>query len=117
MTTTKERRKTRIEKKCLFFNIVWNLIFFHSPDHTLFLSLPPLPTTPSSDSVEWHSGNSGHLTLQDDDVTSIISGVDGWKRLNTLVHYRVPEGATLALIQRQAPNGSLPRGKWNHILE
>uniref|UniRef100_A0A8C2KNK1 Plexin-B1 n=1 Tax=Cyprinus carpio TaxID=7962 RepID=A0A8C2KNK1_CYPCA len=55
---------------------------------------------PAADSLdlEWRSGQAGHLTLSDDDVTAIIQG--RWKRINTLQHYKVPDGATVALIPR-----------------
>ncbi|CAL8260204.1 unnamed protein product [Gadus morhua 'NCC'] len=46
--------------------------------------------------LEWRSGQAGHLTLSDDDVTAIVQG--RWKKLNTLQHYKVPDGATVALI-------------------
>lgn len=36
---------------------------------------------------EWRSGQAGHLTLSDDDVTGIVQG--RWKRINTLQHYKV----------------------------
>ncbi|MEQ2171470.1 hypothetical protein GOODEAATRI_011004 [Goodea atripinnis] len=38
-------------------------------------------------SVEWRSGQAGHLTLSDEDVTAVVHG--RWKRLNTLQHYKV----------------------------
>uniref|UniRef100_A0A6I8PA75 Plexin B1 n=1 Tax=Ornithorhynchus anatinus TaxID=9258 RepID=A0A6I8PA75_ORNAN len=40
----------------------------------------------------------GHLILSDEDVTSVVQGT--WKRLNTLQHYKVPDGATVALVPR-----------------
>lgn len=43
----------------------------------------PLPAPP-----EWRSGLAGHLTLSDEDVTSVTQ--NRWKRLNTLQHYKVP---------------------------
>ncbi|XP_058144446.1 plexin-B1 isoform X2 [Dasypus novemcinctus] len=46
--------------------------------------------------VEWRSGVAGHLILSDEDVTSEVQGV--WRRLNTLQHYKVPDGATVALV-------------------
>ncbi|XP_042092202.1 plexin-B1 isoform X1 [Ovis aries] len=46
--------------------------------------------------VEWRSGVAGHLILSDEDVTSEIQGL--WRRLNTLQHYKVPDGATVALV-------------------
>ncbi|MCP9265926.1 hypothetical protein DINM_021348 [Dirofilaria immitis] len=41
------------------------------------------------------------VILQDIDSTSKIEP-GGWKRINTLAHYNVPENATLALLPRQA---------------
>ncbi|KAG7472671.1 hypothetical protein MATL_G00111400 [Megalops atlanticus] len=60
----------------------------------------PYSQRPSADSLdlEWRSGQAGHLTLSDEDVTAIVQG--RWKRLNTLQHYKVPDGATVALIPR-----------------
>ncbi|XP_004581491.2 plexin-B1 [Ochotona princeps] len=46
--------------------------------------------------VEWRSGVAGHLILSDEDVTSEAQGL--WRRLNTLQHYKVPDGATVALV-------------------
>uniref|UniRef100_A0A8C4LSN1 Plexin B1 n=1 Tax=Equus asinus asinus TaxID=83772 RepID=A0A8C4LSN1_EQUAS len=45
---------------------------------------------------EWRSGVAGHLILSDEDVTSEVQGL--WRRLNTLQHYKVPDGATVALV-------------------
>ncbi|XP_008319214.1 plexin-B1 isoform X2 [Cynoglossus semilaevis] len=55
---------------------------------------------PHADSLdlEWRSGVAGHLILSDEDLTSVIQG--NWKRLNTLQHYKVPDGATVALVPR-----------------
>jgi hypothetical protein len=46
--------------------------------------------------------------LRDEDSSTVVEG--GWKKLNTLKHYRVKEGATFRLVQRRdyAPPG---RGK------
>ncbi|XP_051906322.1 plexin-B1-like isoform X2 [Hippocampus zosterae] len=52
--------------------------------------------------LEWRSGVAGHLILSDEDLTSIVQGL--WKRLNTLQHYKVPDGATVALIPRSTKN-------------
>uniref|UniRef100_A0A8D3CNG9 Plexin-B1 n=1 Tax=Scophthalmus maximus TaxID=52904 RepID=A0A8D3CNG9_SCOMX len=53
---------------------------------------------PHADSLdlEWRSGVAGHLILSDEDLTSVVQG--NWKRLNTLQHYKVPDGATVALV-------------------
>ncbi|XP_077458908.1 plexin-B1 isoform X1 [Stigmatopora argus] len=55
---------------------------------------------PHADSLdlEWRSGVAGHLILSDEDLTSVVQ--DNWKRLNTLGHYKVPDGATVALVPR-----------------
>ncbi|XP_068600689.1 plexin-B3 [Brachionichthys hirsutus] len=60
----------------------------------------PFSQRPAADSLdlEWRSGQAGHLTLSDDDVTAVVQG--RWKRLNTLQHYKVPDGATVALVPR-----------------
>ncbi|XP_061641749.1 plexin-B1 isoform X3 [Phyllopteryx taeniolatus] len=55
------------------------------------------PHTDSLD-LEWRSGVAGHLILSDEDLTSVFQG--NWKRLNTLQHYKVPDGATIALVPR-----------------
>ncbi|XP_062855287.1 plexin-B3 [Trichomycterus rosablanca] len=62
----------------------------------------PFSQRPSADSLdlEWRSGQAGHLTLSDDDVTAVAQG--NWKRINTLQHYKVPDGATVALIPRSS---------------
>ncbi|XP_045851917.1 plexin-B3 isoform X3 [Meles meles] len=52
--------------------------------------------------LEWRSGLAGHLTLSDEDLTSVTQ--NRWKRLNTLQHYKVPDGATVGLIP-QLHNG------------
>uniref|UniRef100_A0A8C0WEU9 Plexin-B3 n=5 Tax=Castor canadensis TaxID=51338 RepID=A0A8C0WEU9_CASCN len=54
--------------------------------------------------LEWRSGLAGHLTLSDEDLTSVIQ--NHWKRLNTLQHYKVPDGATVGLIP-QLNNGGV----------
>ncbi|XP_071331633.1 plexin-B1 [Trachinotus anak] len=50
--------------------------------------------------LEWRAGVAGHLILSDEDLTSVVQG--SWKRLNTLQHYKVPDGATVALVPRNA---------------
>uniref|UniRef100_A0A665W788 Plexin-B1 n=1 Tax=Echeneis naucrates TaxID=173247 RepID=A0A665W788_ECHNA len=59
---------------------------------------------PHADSLdlEWRSGVAGHLILSDEDLTSVVQG--NWKRLNTLQHYKVPDGATVALVPRHNKN-------------
>uniref|UniRef100_A0A673X2I4 Plexin B3 n=1 Tax=Salmo trutta TaxID=8032 RepID=A0A673X2I4_SALTR len=62
----------------------------------------PFSQRPAADSLdlEWRSGQAGHLTLSDDDVTAVFQG--RWRKLNTLQHYKVPDGATVALIPGSA---------------
>ncbi|XP_006900046.1 PREDICTED: plexin-B3 [Elephantulus edwardii] len=55
--------------------------------------------------LEWRSGMAGHLTLSDDDLTSVTQ--NHWKRLNTLQHYKVPDGATVGLIPRMHHTGTV----------
>ncbi|KAK2857927.1 hypothetical protein Q7C36_005846 [Tachysurus vachellii] len=57
------------------------------------------PHTDSLD-LEWRSGVAGHLILSDEDLTSVVQG--NWKRLNTIQHYKVPDGATVALVPRHS---------------
>ncbi|XP_061910627.1 plexin-B1 isoform X2 [Entelurus aequoreus] len=59
---------------------------------------------PHADSLhlEWRSGVAGHLILSDEDLTSVVQG--SWKRLNTLQHYKVPDGSTVALVPRNTKN-------------
>nr|XP_015203544.1 PREDICTED: plexin-B1 [Lepisosteus oculatus] len=57
------------------------------------------PHTDSLD-LEWRSGVAGHLILSDEDLTSVVQG--NWKRLNTLQHYKVTDGATVALVPRHS---------------
>jgi plexin A len=49
--------------------------------------------------LEWRHGRGGHLTLQDEDLTT--KTVSGWKKINTLAHYGVKESAVMSLIPRQ----------------
>lgn len=50
--------------------------------------------------LEWRTGTSGRLILYDEDSTTKTEG--DWKRINTLNHYRVPDGALLTLIPKQS---------------
>jgi len=50
--------------------------------------------------LEWRTGQSGRLILYDEDSTTKTEG--DWKRINTLSHYRVPDGALLTLIPKQS---------------
>lgn len=51
--------------------------------------------------LEWRTGNQGRMILYDEDQTSTKVEYD-WKRLNTLAHYRIPDGANLNLIPKQS---------------
>ncbi|XP_037677178.1 plexin-B3 isoform X3 [Choloepus didactylus] len=55
--------------------------------------------------LEWRSGLAGHLTLSDEDLTSVTQ--NHWKRLNTLQHYKVPDGATVGLIPQRHNGGAV----------
>nr|XP_036846913.1 plexin-B3 isoform X1 [Manis javanica] len=55
--------------------------------------------------LEWRSGLAGHLTLSDEDLTSVTQ--NHWKRLNTLQHYKVPDGATVGLIPQLHNGGAI----------
>lgn len=50
--------------------------------------------------LEWRHGRGGHLTLQDEDLTTKTISTQ-WRRLNTLAHYGVKESAVMSLIARQ----------------
>ncbi|XP_018019923.1 plexin A3 isoform X1 [Hyalella azteca] len=50
--------------------------------------------------LEWRTGTSGRLILYDEDSTTRAES--GWKRLNTLSHYNVPDMAQLTLIPKQS---------------
>ncbi|XP_030379385.1 plexin-B [Scaptodrosophila lebanonensis] len=59
--------------------------------------------------LEWRHGRGGHLTLQDEDLTT--KTINGWKRLNTLAHYGVKESAVMSLIARQIDSYNMPYSK------
>lgn len=56
--------------------------------------------------LEWRHGRGGHLTLQDEDVTT--KTINGWRRLNTLAHYGVQQSAVMSLVAK--PNDSYGSG-------
>ncbi|KFM60857.1 Plexin-A2, partial [Stegodyphus mimosarum] len=62
----------------------------------------PFTQRPSKEDLdlEWRTGTSGRLTLSDEDATTKQDGE--WKRLNTLAHYKVPDGALLTLVPKQS---------------
>ncbi|XP_046429444.1 plexin-B [Neodiprion fabricii] len=61
----------------------------------------PFSARPSIHEVdlEWRHGRGGHLTLQDEDLTTKCN--EEWKKINTLAHYGVKESAVMSLIPRQ----------------
>lgn len=50
--------------------------------------------------LEWRTGTSGRVILYDEDSTSKLESE--WKKLNTLHHYGVPDGACLNLVSKQS---------------
>jgi plexin A len=50
--------------------------------------------------LEWRTGTSGRLILYDEDTTSKADSE--WKKVNTLQHYRVSDGACLSLVPKQS---------------
>jgi len=57
--------------------------------------------------TEWHTGTGtrSRMVLKDEDLTR--RSEVGFKRINTLGHYRVSEGAVMALIPRQSSTSDL----------
>jgi len=52
--------------------------------------------------IEWHTGSRSRMILKDEDLTMVRrSEVGGFKRINTLAHYRVSDGDVMSLIPRQ----------------
>ncbi|NP_001088457.1 uncharacterized protein LOC495321 precursor [Xenopus laevis] len=49
--------------------------------------------------LEWRQGRIARIILQDEDVTTKID--NDWKRLNTLAHYQVTDGSSVALVPKQ----------------
>ncbi|KAF9803702.1 hypothetical protein SFRURICE_012001 [Spodoptera frugiperda] len=62
----------------------------------------PYSQRPSRDDLdlEWRTGACGRLILYDEDSTTKCEGE--WRKLNTLNHYRVPDGACLSLVAKQS---------------
>lgn len=62
----------------------------------------PFTQRPQSDDLdlEWRTGTRGRVILFDEDTTSKVD--HEWKKLNTLAHYRIPDGAELHLIPKQS---------------
>ncbi|XP_073496021.1 plexin-B3 [Phyllobates terribilis] len=92
-------------------------ILSHIYKGTPFSQRPPVHTL----DLEWRSGQAGHLTLSDEDLTSLAQGP--WKRLNTLNHYKVPDAATVTLIPRlhnnqcETPSNNYMGGEKTPMLE
>ena len=59
------------------------------------LSLPSLFPLIS----EWYQDINSHITLQDEDSTTLYK--DGWRKLNTLSHYKISDADNVALVRRQ----------------
>uniref|UniRef100_A0A8C4QW75 IPT/TIG domain-containing protein n=1 Tax=Eptatretus burgeri TaxID=7764 RepID=A0A8C4QW75_EPTBU len=68
----------------------------------------PFSQRPQVDAVdlEWHSPTARHFTLSDEDRTSASQGC--WKRINTLRHYEIQEGATMFLVPSSPENQMNP---------
>lgn len=49
--------------------------------------------------LEWYQDLNSHITLQDEDSTTIYK--DGWRKLNTLSHYKLSDADNVALVRRQ----------------
>ena len=49
----------------------------------------------------------GRLILQDEDLTT--KAESDYRRLNTLAHYKVPDGSVMALVPRQASMNLVPK--------
>uniref|UniRef100_A0A3B3DBY2 Plexin D1 n=1 Tax=Oryzias melastigma TaxID=30732 RepID=A0A3B3DBY2_ORYME len=58
--------------------------------------------------LEWFDSGSNSKLLQDLDNTSVME--DGRKKLNTVFHYQVPEGASLAMSMKDKKENTLERG-------
>jgi len=52
--------------------------------------------------VEWHTGTRSRMILKDEDLTMVRRSEVGFKRVNTLAHYRVADGAVMSLVPRHS---------------
>uniref|UniRef100_A0A8C3PIE7 Plexin-D1 n=1 Tax=Calidris pygmaea TaxID=425635 RepID=A0A8C3PIE7_9CHAR len=59
--------------------------------------------------LEWFATSTDSYILRDLDDTSVVE--DGRKKLNTLAHYKIPEGASLAMSLSDKKDTTLSRGK------
>ena len=57
--------------------------------------------------TEWRTGVKGRIILQDEDLTT--KAESDYRRLNTLAHYKVPDGSVMALVPRQASMNLVPK--------
>lgn len=48
---------------------------------------------------EWRTGSTGSVPLRSEDITTKVDGE--FRRLNTLTHYHVPDGAIMALVPKK----------------
>uniref|UniRef100_A0A8C6VX92 Plexin D1 n=1 Tax=Nothobranchius furzeri TaxID=105023 RepID=A0A8C6VX92_NOTFU len=58
--------------------------------------------------LEWFDSGSNSRLLQDLDNSSVME--DGRKKLNTVFHYQIPEGASLAMSMKDIKGNTLERG-------
>uniref|UniRef100_A0A671VW59 Plexin D1 n=1 Tax=Sparus aurata TaxID=8175 RepID=A0A671VW59_SPAAU len=58
--------------------------------------------------LEWFDSGSNSRLLQDLDNSSVME--DGRKKLNTVFHYQIPEGASLAMSMKDKKENTLGRG-------
>jgi len=48
--------------------------------------------------VVWHTGTTKRSELELEDEDQFTQPVDGWKRINTLIHYNVQDNSTIHLV-------------------
>uniref|UniRef100_A0A670XWZ8 Plexin D1 n=1 Tax=Pseudonaja textilis TaxID=8673 RepID=A0A670XWZ8_PSETE len=64
--------------------------------------------------LEWFATSTDSYILRDLDDTSVME--DGRKKLNTLGHYKIPDGASLAMSLTDKKDNTLSRGNVHHLL-
>uniref|UniRef100_A0A4W5MVT8 Plexin D1 n=1 Tax=Hucho hucho TaxID=62062 RepID=A0A4W5MVT8_9TELE len=71
----------------------------------------PFSQWPQAEDVdlEWFASGSNSRILQDLDNTSVME--DGRKKLNTVTHYQIPEGASFAMCMKDKRDNTLGRGR------
>lgn len=68
---------------------------------TIYRNIPASQKPRKDDlDLEWRTGATGRVILYDEDTTSKTE--NEWKKLNTLQHYNVPDGASLSLVPKQS---------------